>query len=214
MKDAKGERGVRIMIIIDCEQRGEQWFLERLGKPSSSRFGEIFTPTGLPSKQAKKYMMELAGERLIGVKPESYQNMNMIRGSEMEGEARQFYEMINNVKVQQIGCCFQDDRKLWVSSPDGVVGDDGLLEIKSPTLSVAVEYLLNQKIPTIYIPQLQGQILTTGRKWVDFLSYYPGLPPLIIRVPRDDKFCAALKVELESFCEELDRVTDKLRELS
>ena len=201
------------MITIECPQGEKQWFIERLGKPSSSRFGEILTPTGLPSKQAKKYMMELSGERLIGYKPQSYQNINMLRGSEMENEARQFYEMINNVEVRQIGCCFPDERRLWVSSPDGLVGDDGLIEIKCPTLPVAVEYLLAHKIPTKYIPQCQGQLLVTGRKWVDFLSYYPGLPPLILKVERNDKFCAALKVELESFCERLDEIEAELRRL-
>lgn len=201
------------MIEVDCTQGGEQWFAERLGKPSSSRFGEILTPGGEPSKQAHKYMLELAGEKIIGFKPESYQSAAMLRGSEMESKARQIYEIIHDVEVRQIGCCFQDGSRLWVSSPDGLIGDEGLVEIKCPTLPVSVEYLLSKKVPTIYKPQLQGQLLTTGRQWVDFFSYHPGLPPLIIRVPRNEDFIGKLETALNGFVEELAFTVKKLRDL-
>jgi len=201
------------MIISDCTQGDDKWVETRIGRPSSSRFAEILTPTGKPSKQAEKYLFELAGERLIGMKPQGYQSAVMQRGIELESEARQFYEMINDIEVEQIGCFLPDDRKLWVSSPDGLVGDSGLLEIKCPVLSTAIGYLIDQKVPTKYIPQIQGQMLTSGRQWVDFLSYYPGLTPLIVRVTRDDKFCAALKVELDEFCIRLDDIESKLKSL-
>jgi len=201
------------MIEIDCVQGENQWFAERLGRPSSSRFGEILTPGGESSRQAHKYMLELAGEKIIGFKPESYQSAAMLRGSEMENKARQLYEIINDVEVRQIGCCFQDDRKLWVSSPDGLIGNEGLVEIKCPTLPVSVEYLLSKKVPPVYKPQLQGQLLTSGRQWVDFFSYHPGLPPLTIRVVRDEFFIAKLRAELDKFCAELAMTVRKLKEM-
>jgi len=91
------------------------------------------------------------------------------------------------------------------------VGEDGLLEIKCPTLPVAVEYLLNGTLPNIYLPQCQGQLFVSGRKWVDFLSYYPGLKPLILRVPRDNVFITKLKILLIEFCDQLDDIEKTLR---
>ena len=199
------------MIRVDCEQGGEQWHLERLGRPSASRFGEIVTTKGEPSKQAEKYLYALAGERIVGVAPESYQNAAMVRGLELEPEARQVYELLHDVEVEQVGTCYPDEQKRYGASPDGLVGEDGLLEIKAPSLPVAVEYLMAGKCPTKYICQVQGQLLVTGRAWCDFLSYFPGLTPLVVRVERDDKLIAALKVALEEFCDKLDAVTEELR---
>jgi len=194
-------------------QGSPEWLAEKAGRPSSSQFGEIITPGGAPSKQATKYLYALAGERLIGKKAESYQNATMLRGSEMEAEARQFYEVVNDVEVKQVGLCFHDEKKRFCTSPDGLVGEDGLLEIKCPSLPVAVEYLLNGTLPNIYLPQCQGQLFVSGRKWVDFLSYYPGLKPLILRVPRDNVFIAKLQRLLDDFCDELDEIERKLRAL-
>ena len=199
------------MIILDCEQRDQAWFDAKAGIPSTSQFGEIITPGGAPSKQATKYLYTLAGERLIGQKAESWQNAAMARGVELEGEARQFYEVVNDVEVKQVGLCFHDEKKRFCSSPDGLVGEDGLLEIKCPTLPVAVEYLLNGTLPNIYLPQCQGQLFVSGRKWVDFLSYYPGLKPLILRVPRDNVFITKLKILLIEFCDQLDDIEKTLR---
>lgn len=199
------------MIAVDCEQGSPEWFAERVGRPSSSRFGEIITTKGVPSKQAEKYLYELAGERLIGCKAESYQNAAMTRGIEMEGEARSLYGFLRDIEVEQVGICYPDEQRKYGASPDGFVGKDGCLEIKCPTLSVAVEYLLAGKLPTKYFQQVQGQLLVTGRAWVDFLSYFPGLSPLLVRVERDEKFLAMLKVALDEFCERLDRTTERLR---
>ena len=199
------------MIRVDCAQGGEAWFAERVGRPSASRFGEIITTQGKPSKSAEKYLYELAGERIIGEKTESYQNAAMQRGLALEPEAREFYEFARDVDVEQVGVCYPDEQKRYGASPDGLVGEDGLLEIKAPSLPVAVEYLMAGKCPTKYICQVQGQLLVTGRAWCDFVSYFPGLTPLVVRVERDDKLIAALKVALDEFCDKLDAVTEKLR---
>lgn len=199
------------MIIETMEQLKPEWFAARCGIPSASRFNEIVTSTGNPSKQAKNYMFTLAGERIIGMKSEGYQSPAMKRGTELEPEARALYEFTQNVQVVQVGIVYKDGRKRYSCSPDGLVGEDGGLEIKCPNLSTHVEYLLDGKMPTTYICQVQGSLMITGRKWWDFLSYYPGMDPFLIRVERDEKLISAMGEQLELFCDELDKTVEKLR---
>jgi len=200
------------MIILDCIQLSNEWFQSRCGIPTASHFDKIVTSKGEPSKQAEKYLYQLAGERITGVKEETYQNATMLRGTEMEEEARNLFQMIHDVEVWQVGLVYPDEKKLFSCSPDGLMGDTGL-EIKCPLIHTHVGYLLAGKLPTDYIQQVQGSMLITEFKAWYFMSYYPGLPPLIIKVERDMEFLIKLKVELEAFCEELDRVEDKLRRL-
>lgn len=201
------------MIILDCEQSSEEWFMARAGIPTASCFDKIITPkTAKPSSQAKNYMYQLAGERITGYKTESYQNFAMQRGIENEAEARELFALSIDAEVQQVGLVYPDEKKLCSCSPDGLMDDIGL-EIKCPLIHTHVSYLLADSLPADYICQLQGSMLITGFQAWWFVSYYPGLKPLMIRVPRDDDFCAALESELDSFCKQLDDVTAKLRAL-
>lgn len=193
------------MKIVNCEQRSDEWFEARRGIPTASSFDKIITTTGSPSKQAQGYLYTLAAERVSGTYEMSFLSAAMEEGVRREEEARAVYSMLKETEVDQVGFCLSDSEK-YGCSPDGLVGNDGMIEIKNPTGKVAVEYLLNRKVPTQYIQQIQGQLLVTGRQWCDFFSYYPGLPPLIIRVGRDEEFIAALSKELESFCDQLDKV--------
>jgi len=197
------------MKTINCEQRSQEWYAARLGVPSASSFDKILTTKGEPSKQAKKYMYKLAGEILSGTSEETYQNGAMLRGIELEAEARNLYKMINDVEVEEVGFCLSDG---YGCSPDGLVGKDGLIEIKCPTMSVHVEYLLDGTLPSDYFQQTQGQLLVTGRKWCDFVSHYPAIKPLIIRVERDEVFIKKLESELKVFCSELNDIVKKLKE--
>jgi putative phage-type endonuclease len=199
------------VYMDDIEQGSPEWLALRVGLPTASCFDKIITTKGVPSKSAKKYLYQLAGERMVGFSPAGYQSDDMARGNEVEDEARAAYEFITDATVKEVGFCFKDDRKLYGSSPDGIIGEDGGLEIKCPSLSVAVEYLDKGKLPTAYVQQVQGCMLVTGRSWWDFLSYYPGLTPLIIRVKRDEELIKALGYELESFCIDLDELTERLR---
>jgi predicted phage-related endonuclease len=199
------------VYIEDVEQGSDAWAALRTGLPSASCFDKIITSKGAQSKQAKKYLYQLAGERLLGYSPESYQNDTMLRGQEVEAEARASYELITDAEVRQVGFCFNDERKRWGCSPDGIIGEDGGLEIKCPTLPVAVEYIDKGVLPTTYVQQVQGSMLVTGRAWWDFMSYYPGLQPLIIRVERDDKLIAILEATLETFCVQLDEMVERLK---
>ncbi len=196
------------MIILDHEQGTPEWFKARSGLPTASNFDKIITTKGEPSKQRKKYLYQLAGERIIGTKEEPYQSAAMARGIEMEAEARQLYEMITGEQVTQVGLCLADCRR-YGCSPDGLT-DDKDLEIKCPTLPVHVEYLLAGKLPTAYFQQVHGQLLVTGHEVAHFFSYYPGMKPLLVPVEADHIFMRKLKDELECFAAELDELSAKL----
>lgn len=199
------------MITLDIQQGTQEWQDARCGIPTASNFDKIVTSTGAPSKQREKYLYTLAAERVVGKSLESYQSEAMARGVEMESEARALYEILKEVTVDTVGICFKDDSKLVGASPDGLVGDSGLIEIKCPQSHTHVEYLLNKKLPTEYIQQVQGQLYVTGREWTDFVSYFPGLNPLIVRVTRDEKFIEALDREIQVFLRDLNDVTERIR---
>ena len=199
------------MITTQVQQGTKEWQECRLGIPTASGFDKLITTKGEPSKQRQKYMYQLAAERITGIKEDSYQNGAMQRGIELEAEARAMYELMTGNKVEQVGVCYSDEKKLFGCSPDGLIGKDGAVEIKCPTSAIHVGYLLEGTLPADYFQQIQGQLLVTGRKWVDFFSFYPGLKPLLIKVKPDEKFLKALRIELEVFCKELDEITEKIR---
>lgn len=199
------------MIISKSEQGTEEWFKERAGIPTASNFDKIVTTKGVASKSAKKYMYQLAGERITGTKEETYQNANMTRGIELEGEARQAYSLLTDRSVEEVGLCYLDDNRAVGASPDGLVGDHGLIEIKCPTLAVTVEYLMNEKCYMAYWQQLQGQLYVTGRMWVDYVTYFPGMPLNVVRVERDEGFIESLKFELNIFNAELNKVVETIK---
>lgn len=193
------------MKIIECEQKTPEWFAARCGIPTASSFDKLITTTGKQSAQRTKYMYQLAGERVSGKSEDGFQSAAMLRGIETESEARRFYEFTSSQTITQVGFCLSDCGR-YGASPDGLVGEDGLLEIKCPTLAVHVGYLLENKPPTDYFQQTQGQLFVTGRKWSDFISYYPGLQPLVIRVTPDQAFHQLLSTELTGFCGELEQI--------
>lgn len=199
------------MITLDIQQGSAEWFAAKCGIPSASNFDKIITTTGTPSKQAQKYMYQLAAERVTGICEESYSSAAMERGKEVEAEARALYEMLNDVKIEQVGVCYPNEKKLCAASPDGLIGEDGLIEIKCPLAYASVGYILEGTLPTDYFQQVQGQLAVTGRKWIDFLSYYPGLRPMIIRVNRDEKFIKALEEALLKFSTDLEEITKRIR---
>ncbi len=198
------------MRIIECEQKTPEWHAARCGIPTASGFSKIITSTGKRSTQREKYLYELAGEKLGGIVDETYQSFAMQRGVLMEAEARGLYEFARD-SVQIVGFCVSDCGR-WGCSPDGFVGDQGGVEIKCPLIHTHVEYLLKckEEMPVDYFQQVQGAMLVTGREWWDFVSYFPGLPPLIVREEPAPVFQRLLKDELEAFCSDLDALVRKL----
>ena len=199
------------MVIDNVVQGSPAWMACRVGIPTASEFDRLITTKGEPSKSRQKYIYQLAGETITGQKEEQYQNQAMKNGNLREDDARKLYELISGDTVETVGICYPDKKKLWACSPDGLLNTEGLIEIKSPTLAVQVEYLLDGTLPTNYFRQVQGQMAVTGRKYVVFFAYYPGLKPLIVRVERNEVFIKALKVELELAVREIQIVVEKLK---
>ncbi len=198
------------MIISEFAQGSENWLKDRAGIPTSSSFDMIITTTGKPSKQRENYLYTLVAERITGVKMDHYQSAAMEKGLESEAEARAMYEILTGNEVKEVGICFPNKKRLYGSSPDGLILDSGCLEIKCPMAHTHVGYLLNKRVPTAYMAQIQGQLLVTGRKYVHFFSYFPGLEPLLLEVKPDERFIEILGCELMLFCDDLDRITKKL----
>lgn len=188
------------MIILDVEQGSPEWNAARVAIPSASKFKDVITSTGNPSKSVTKYCNLLLAEAMAGKKFVSFQSSWMGRGIEMEPEACDLYEFETGNDVRHVGLCYQDEKKLWSCSPDGLIGEDGGLEIKCVSPAVQVEfqlrYLQTGKAPSEHIAQVQGSMFVTGRKWWHFMSYHPDLDPLIIRVERDNDFIMKLNAEL------------------
>lgn len=198
------------MKVIDCEQQTPEWFLARTGIPTASNFDKIITTKGEESKQRTKYLYQLAGEIVSENKEMMFQSSAMLRGVELENEAIELYEMIHGVDIEKIGFCL-DNTENYGCSPDGLIGGDGLIEIKCPNMATHVEYMINNKIPATYYQQVQGQLLITDREWCDFISYYPGIKPFIIRVEKDKPFTKRLADFLYKFCDDLKEIVNKIK---
>ena len=199
------------MIILDgIEQNSPEWYQSRLGIPTASSFDKIITSTGTVSTQRTKYMYQLAGERIIGQASESYINFHMERGTELEPEARDLFQMITGREVKQVGFCYHDEKRQSGCSPDGIIDDEELLEIKCPSLPVHVEYLIKGKLPTAYRVQIMGSLFVTGLERANFFSYYPGIKPFWCVVERDEMWIARFSKILNDFLAELEETYEQL----
>ena len=199
------------MIIVDLKQGEEAWFTEKLGKPSASNASKLITNDGKPSKQREGYLYELCAEKISGQREEGYKNAVMAMGQEREDESRKLYELTHNVEVKQVGVIYKDEKKQFLCSPDGIISSKYGLELKNVLGKTQVKYLLDGGLPSEYFGQCQFSLYVTGfKKWV-FMSYSPGLKPLIIEVARDEKYIKALAIELEIFCIALNEIVAKIK---
>jgi putative phage-type endonuclease len=201
------------MSIIErgFEQRSESWFKARLGNPGASEIDNIITSEGKPSKSRTDFLYTLAAQRIRGKADESFQSQSMIDGQTKEDEARSLFSLIHNVEIEQVGMIYKDERRLCHASPDGLISEDGGIEIKCPLGKTHTRYLLENKLPTSYYVQIQSSLYISERKYWWFMSYCDGMKPLLIRVEPDKVYQKALAVELELFCDELDNVVKKIR---
>lgn len=191
------------MIIHDVEQGSPEWFAARLGIPTASEFSKIITATGKASTQATDYCLTLLAEKLLGREVEKWQgNMWTERGKELEQEAADYYELTTGLTLNKVGFVTNDEKTMGCS-PDRLVGEDGLLEIKCPAAHTHLKYMLDKKLDASYWPQLQGQLYITGREWVDIISYYPEMKPVIIRVDRDALYLEKMDEHLDGFILEM-----------
>jgi putative phage-type endonuclease len=197
------------------EQHSDEWFAARLGKVTASRIADVVakTKSGYGASRAN-YRAQLVVERLTGVAAESYTNAAMQHGTDTEPQARAAYEWLADRSVVEVG--FIDHPTIAMSgcSPDGLVGADGLVEIKCPSTATHIETLLSETIPDKYVKQMQWQMACAGRQWCDFVSFDPRVPDkmrtFIKRVPRDDALLDELSLEVHHF---LAEVADTLARL-
>ena len=203
----------------DIEQGTEEWFAIRCGKVTASRIADIIatTKSGYSASRVN-YEAQLICEILTGKPAESFTNAAMAWGTETEPLARAQYELKTGNMVNQIGFVVHPKIEQAGASPDGLVYNDGLIEIKCPNTSTHLDTLLSQKVPSKYITQMTWQMLCTGRKWTDFVSYDPRLPDnlqlFIQRIPLDTEYGKKLESEVKGFLEEVNEKIVKLRKIN
>lgn len=199
------------------EQRSTEWFTARLGKVTASRVADVIakTKTGY-STSRENYMAQLVCERMTGTQGESYNNAAMQWGTDQEPLARAAYEAAKDVLVDEVGFVVHPTINNAGASPDGLVGDDGLIEIKCPNTATHIDTLLSDKVPNKYNTQMQWQLVCTGRKWCDFVSFDPRMPEglqlFIQRVDFDAEYVKMLEAEITGFLGELETKIEKLKE--
>lgn len=199
------------MIIHDCIQGTSEWLTLRAGIPTASEFDKILTPGGKPSKSAEPYMFALLAERIMGHPRIEAVSRWMDRGSQMEAEAVNFYQFQRDCETVKVGFITNNEGTIG-ASPDRLVSEEGLLEIKVPSEPVHVSYLIKKSVDSTYYPQVQGQLWIAERQWLDILSYHPEMPPALIRVERDEDYIASLSTAVSAFSQCLEAMSLELIE--
>lgn len=208
--------------MIDVEYHAMQqgsldWHRIRMGCATASEFGTIIAKgrgENGASKGRQTYMYKLAGELLTDLPAEVFSNEHMLRGQMMEDEARDWYAMQRDVEPQRIGFLRAALGGGYCgASPDSLIGDDGLLEVKTRLPHLQIPVLLAGALPEEHVAQVQGQLWLSGRQWCDYVSYWPKLKPLIVRVPRDDVYITRLATSVELFLAELSELVRAVRAL-
>lgn len=196
--------------IHTCDQGSLDWYKIRSGMPTASEFATVLASGkgGGESITRKKYLYRLAGEIITGEPEETYQSADMARGKVMEESAREHYAFVREADPELVGFISNGPKGC---SPDALLDHDGLLEIKTAKPSVQIERLQRNDLPPEHKAQCQGALWICERTYLDFVSYWPKMPPLIVRVERDEAYIANLAAEVDRFNEELAEVVDRVR---
>lgn len=197
-------------------QRSDEWFAHRIGRVTASKIADVMAQTQSgPGAARKNYMADLIAERLTGERREGFTNAAMQWGADTEPQARAMYEFVTDLTVTEVG--FVDHPKIDMAgcSPDGLVGDDGMVEIKCPNTATHLDTLLSGTIDAKYLKQMQFQMACTDREWCDFVSFDPRLPSemqlWVYRVPREAEAVAEIEEAVASFLAELSAKVSDLR---
>lgn len=202
--------------IYECEQGSPEWFEARCGVITASRFKDVLTQpktkkareNGESSQTRISYAMELAAERVREIPNEIFSNEFLQRGQDYEEMVLELYQERTGYEIQKIG--FMREGYIGASA-DGLVGDDGVVEFKTRLAKYQAALLLNDDdLPKEHVAQAQGNLFVSGRKWLDYVSYCPGLPLYIQRIERDEDYHNALRAELSAFDVEVQDYTRKL----
>ncbi len=204
------------MKIHDVEQRSDAWYAIRVGKPTASEFSNIITSEGKPSKSVPEYAITLAAELYAGKRVDPWDgNRWTERGREFEEQAVRLYDFAHDTETQPVGFVTDDAGRIGCS-PDGLVGDDGMVEVKCLMAKNHVKAILRYRKdgvpPPSYIQQTQGQLLICERAWCDLVFFHPELPLLVIRQEPIHELHEALRRDIPKLCAERDRVLIALME--
>lgn len=192
-------------------QGTEEWFAARLGKITASRIKDVMAKTKSGySTSRKNYAASLMLERVTGMREEGYVNAAMQRGTEEEPLARLAYSLHCGVEVEEIGFINHPSIERTGASPDGLIGIDGMLEIKNPNTATHIEYAISGKAPAEYILQMQWQLACAERQWCDFVSFDSRMPEgqqfFLRRVERDEKLIEEITNEVITFDKEVENL--------
>lgn len=198
------------------EQGSKEWKAERAGKATASRIADVMAKTKSgPAASRANYLAQLVAERLTGEPSEGFVSAAMAHGTATEPEARNAYAFATDNDVVQVGFIPHPTIEWSGASPDGLVGDDGLVEIKCPNTATHIETLRGDGIDRKYLLQMQWQMACTGRKWCDFVSYDPRLPGSmslhIKHVHRDEMLIAEIQREVSAFLKEVAETVAELQ---
>lgn len=199
------------MIVHDCIQGTPEWFAARRGIPTASAFATVMASgkSGGESKTRKTYMLKLAGELLTGEPMDSFSNDHMERGKLLEEEARDYYALLHDVDLKQVGFISNGPKGC---SPDSLIGSDGMLEIKTKLPHLLIEALLADRFPAEHVAQCQGQLWVAEREWVDLGVYWSAkLPMLVKRAYRDEPYIAAMSAAVDQFNDELAEMVERVK---
>ena len=203
-----------VEILRHMEQGSDEWLAARAGLPTASALASLLVkpkgkdaPHGLGAG-AVAYAYEVAGEILTGAPAPSFSNSHTERGHELEPQIRADYELLRGVEVEQVGLI---RRGRFGYSPDGLVGDDGLIEIKSRLPKILIPTLLGGPLSKDEDSQIQGGLWASGRAWCDYIAYYPGMPMCVRRVYRDDAMISQIEDAVGRFNAFVDEIVGQVK---
>lgn len=201
------------MEIINCEQGSFEWHQARLGIITASEMKSVLTKGrgGAPSLVRQAYMHKLIGELITGDPADSFAGWQTERGHALEPEAREIYASTVDLEVTQIGFIRANNVG---GSPDALVGEPGLAEIKTRIPHLQVKLLLENEVPEEHKAQIQTNLLVSKREWLDFVSYCPKMPLFIKRVERDEKYISMIEFEVAAFYHEMGEAMKRVKELT
>lgn len=198
--------------VLDCEQGSPEWFQARLGIPTASEFATVMAKgkNGGESVTRRTYMLKLIGERLTGEPMDNYTNAHMERGKAMEDEARNFYSFMQDAEPTRVGFITDDVKGC---SPDSLIGNTGMLEIKTKLPHLLVDCLLKDEFPPEHRAQCQGALWVAEREWIDLAVYWPKLPLFVKRAYRDEPYIGEIAVAVERFRNEMAEMQSRVTRL-
>jgi hypothetical protein len=191
--------------VFSMDQGCDDWFHARLGIPTASKFATVMAKG--EGKIRSEYMRKLAGEIITGEPAEAFSTAHMERGKIMEDEARRTYAFIHDVDPEQIGFIRNGSKG---ASPDSLIGTNGGLEIKTALPHIQIDRLERDRLPPEHKAQVQGNLWVSEREWWDFVSYWPRLPMLCVRVYRDEEYIKTLSDEIDRFNDELAALVERI----